>query len=143
MATPGSVLDTEDWVPTVGLGDRLRIVRRKKQRSQEEMAAMLEVKKVTYASWEAGASPSYDVVLTIARRLYLLDRVPQWWTLGAGDAFHPEVPTQKAGRADYGSEGWEFESLRARSPFRRVVKQRRRNSSHVVPLSLVAAAIPA
>lgn len=48
-----------------------------------------------------------------------------------------------AGRADYGSEGWEFESLRARSPFRRVVKQRRRNSSHVVPLSLVAAAIPA
>jgi transcriptional regulator with XRE-family HTH domain len=82
MATQAAVVDTE-WVPAFSFGDRMRLVRRKRGRSQEQMAALLDVKKVTYASWEAGRTPSLEEVQHIARRLYLIDRVPQWWTLGA------------------------------------------------------------
>lgn len=73
-----------EWVPDIGFGDRLRVVRRRKRRRQAEMAQLLDVKKVTYASWEAGSStPAHADVVSIARRLQLLDRVPVIWTLGA------------------------------------------------------------
>lgn len=97
-----------EWVPTFSFGDRLRLVRRKKHRDQEQMAQLLGVKKVTYASWEAGRTPSLEEVQQIARRLATLDRVPQWWTLGADEppatvwgAASARSSTERA--SDYGS----------------------------------------
>lgn len=84
MTTTTTETETQGWVPAIGFGDRLRVIRRKKHRSQTEMADLLGVKKVTYASWEAGtATPSHEDVVAIARRIQLLDRVPVAWTLGA------------------------------------------------------------
>jgi transcriptional regulator with XRE-family HTH domain len=126
MAT--AVMSTE-WLPDVSIGDRLRIVRRRKRRTQDEMAEALGVKKTTYSAWESGRNtPSHKEVQEIARRLYALDRVPQWWTLGANDE-----PRSR----DHGSEGWGFESLRVHPsshPARRRSDRRRHLS--VVPLRL-------
>lgn len=113
-----------EWLPEVSIGDRLRVVRRRKHRTQDEMAALLGIKKTTYSAWESGRNnPSHREVLDVARKLHALDQVPEWWTLGAGE------PTAST----YGSEGWGFESLRVH-PSRR--KSDRRRHLSVVPLRL-------
>ena len=145
-------MDTE-WVPDVSIGDRLRIVRRRRHRTQDEMADALGVKTSTYSAWESGRNtPSLKEVQDIARRLYMLDRVPQWWTLGADvPSVHPENRAQTGGRgpgsvtdafgarsstdraSDYGSDLGRF------SPFQMPTRRRvdRRRQMGVIPLRLV------
>jgi transcriptional regulator with XRE-family HTH domain len=128
MAT-AAIMGTE-WLPDVSIGDRLRIVRRRKHRTQDEMAVLLNVKKTTYSAWESGRNtPSHKEVQDIARRLYALDRVPEWWTLGASD--EPRA-------FDYGSEGWGFESLRVHPSRHRGRRRTDRRHLSVVPLHLSA-----
>jgi transcriptional regulator with XRE-family HTH domain len=128
-----AVMETE-WLPDVSVGDRLRIVRRRKRRTQDEMANLLGVKKTTYSAWESGRNtPSHKEVREIARRLRALDRVPQWWTLGAdepGASLDARTRSSTDRASDYGSEVGRFWTPRRRT-------DRRRHLS-VVPLRLAS-----
>ena len=98
----------EQWWPEVSFGDRLRIVRRGRDRTQEEMAKLLGVNKPTYSAWESGRNePSHREVRAVARRLEMLDNVPAAWTLGAYDS----APTQPGG-----PEGGEECAIRDSNP---------------------------
>lgn len=82
-----SVVTTIPWRPTIGFDTRLRLVRtnagvrdRGSRYTQDEFAAMLDVKVGTYKAWEAGGEP--EDIVDIAKRIERVTGVPAAWTLG-------------------------------------------------------------
>ena len=68
-------------VPEWNLADRLRKIRRDRHMTQEQIAAELGIKAVTWSSWEADRTHPQDVLglaVAIERRF----GVPASWTLG-------------------------------------------------------------
>lgn len=86
-------------VPSWSLADRLRKVRRDRRLTQEEMAAALGVKAVTWSSWESGRTRPHDVV-DLASSIELKFGVPAAWVLGvltSPPSQTGEIPIQRSG----------------------------------------------
>lgn len=85
-------------VPSWSLCDRLRKVRRDRHLTQEQMAAALGVKAVTWSSWESGRTRPHDVV-GLASSIELRFGVPAAWVLGvltSPPTQTGEIPAQRA-----------------------------------------------
>ncbi len=74
-------------VPAWTLGDRLRKIRLTAGMDQRSFAGALGVTASRIASWETDRATPRDLV-TLAKRVELLTRVPATWLLGL-DAEHP------------------------------------------------------
>jgi len=87
-------------VPEWNLADRLRKIRRDRKLTQEQIAAELGIKAVTWSAWEAGRTRPHDITglaVAIERRY----GVPAAWTLGVlggVDRRRGEVPEQRGFR---------------------------------------------
>lgn len=68
-------------LPQWTLADRLRKIRRDRHLTQDQIAAQLGVKPVTWAAWEAGRTRPHDVV-ELAGLIERTYGVPAAWTLG-------------------------------------------------------------
>lgn len=68
-------------MPEWTLADRLRKIRRDRHLTQEQIADILGIKSVTFASWEAGRTRPHDVV-ALAGLIETRFGVPAAWTLG-------------------------------------------------------------
>lgn len=84
-------------VPEWSLGDRLRKIRRDRGLTQEQIAAELGIKGVTWSAWEAGRTHPNDVIAlaVIIERRY---GVAASWTLGilgGVDRRRGDVPEQQ------------------------------------------------
>lgn len=75
-------------IPEWTFADRLRKARSVIGTDQRSFAAQLQCTSSAYAQWEAGNSRPRDIV-TIARRIEMLTRVPAAWLL---DLDGPEAP---------------------------------------------------
>lgn len=85
-------------VPSWSLADRLRKVRRDRHLTQEQMAAALGVKAVTWSSWESGRTRPHDVV-GLASSIELTFGVPAAWVLGvltSPPSQTGEIPLQRS-----------------------------------------------
>lgn len=79
-------------VPQWSIGDRLRKVRSETGMKQADFAAALGVNPNTYSAWETSRNtPSYDEVVSLAKRIRLLCGTPEWWLMGAENP-HPGGP---------------------------------------------------
>lgn len=107
-------------VPQWTFGDRIRKVRRDAGLSQEAFANKIGRGDKAVAAWESGRNTPDDIV-TVAQRIQLALGVPATWVLGL-DGQAPNGPDGGVSTEPltFGSEGWEFESLRARSTLRAV-----------------------
>lgn len=92
-------------LPQWTLADRLRKIRRDRHLTQEEVAAALDIKPVTWSAWEAGRTRPHDVV-ELATRIELTYGVPAAWTLGVlspPNATNPiGIPVQRAPGQNHG-----------------------------------------
>lgn len=82
MSTNGEVSGA--WTPRLTFGDRVRLIRRELQLSQEQLASRLGVKKVTLGAWEVGRNEPSDLIAT-AKRIQLATGVPASWIVGLDD----------------------------------------------------------
>lgn len=71
----------EMWVPRIGWGDRIRIVRRGLDLSQDQFAALLGIGKQRLSAWESGANRPADAV-EMAQLIQAKTGVPATWMLG-------------------------------------------------------------
>ena len=73
-------------IPTIGT--RLRDLRQKKNLRQEQVAAIIGVKKGAVSAYENGSrQPSYDILISLAR----LYRASTDYLLGLTDTRNPDV----------------------------------------------------
>lgn len=105
---------TAGHVPQWTFGDRIRKIRRDAALTQEGFADKIERGDRSVAAWESGRNVPDDVV-AVARRIQLVFGVPAAWTLGLYDGPTGGPEGVRGEPLTFGSEGWEFESLRARS----------------------------
>jgi DNA-binding transcriptional regulator YiaG len=71
----------EMWVPKIGWGDRIRVIRRGLDLSQDQFAAMLGIGKQRLSAWESGANRPTDAV-EMAQLIEARTGVPATWMLG-------------------------------------------------------------
>lgn len=76
------------WIPEWTFADRLRKARQSTGLQQKDFADRIGVTPSAYSQWEAGNNGPRDVV-TIAKRIELMTRIPATWTLGLGDGPQP------------------------------------------------------
>jgi transcriptional regulator with XRE-family HTH domain len=76
-------LSDGSWIPEWTLSDRLRKARLSTGLQQKDFAERIGVTASAYSQWEAGNNGPRDVV-TIAKRIELMTRIPATWTLGLG-----------------------------------------------------------
>lgn len=70
-------------IPEWTLGDRLRKARRSVRMTTAEFAGAIEENPKTYGSWETdNSAPRHRDLLTMARRIEMLTRIPAAWIIG-------------------------------------------------------------
>ena len=91
--------DPEGWVPPDSFADRLIIVRRYLELTQEEAAAKAEINPKTWATWELGTKPRAmnEVVDQIARNLGV-SRAYLMWGVRTGSFPTPPLTLIPGGR---------------------------------------------
>lgn len=72
---------TEPWVPSWSMGDRLRAIRRELHIKQQDFADALGVQPSTLSAWESGRNVPGNPV-GLAMRIEVIWGVPAAWTLG-------------------------------------------------------------
>ncbi|MEJ1087023.1 helix-turn-helix domain-containing protein [Microbacterium sp. Mu-80] len=80
-------------IPQWTFADRLRKARQQTGFGQKEFAEHIGAKASAYAQWEAGNNQPRNIV-SVAKSIELLTRIPAAWLLGIGDAPRaPEAPS--------------------------------------------------
>lgn len=94
---------------TMSLGKLLQMFRQMAGLDQTQMGERIGASRPTISAWERGErEPSFSQVVA--------------WAHVTGQPIEPLVSAAEA-VIDYGSEGWEFESLRAHSDFWAIIER--------------------
>lgn len=98
-------------VPEFTVGDRLRKARECAGMEQSELAAAIEVDRKTVSNYERGHVKPRPIVMAAWALATGVDR--QWLETGRKS----QIPGPGGDPLTFGSEGWRFESSRARPLF--------------------------
>jgi transcriptional regulator with XRE-family HTH domain len=83
-------------LPVWTFGDRIRKARSLVKLGQREFAVAIDVTDSSLAAWETDRSTPRDIV-TVAKRVELLTRIPASWLLGVDSPQAPQPPDKPVG----------------------------------------------
>ena len=90
------------FIPAWTFADRIRKARAVTGLGQKEFAEQIGAKASAYAQWEADNNRPRDIV-TIAKSIEMLTRIPAAWILGIDQASPNNVPPTGVEPATYGT----------------------------------------